>query len=98
MGLKKWKQAPAGKILKADVSIAKNYLNEEHLKELERIVSAYLDLAENRAARGIVINTKDWYLCPLCLMKMQIQMHDRQSGFYIVLRRVMIRNQENMPH
>jgi len=45
MGLKTWKQAPDGKILKGDVSIAKNYLNKEHLKALERIVSAYLDLA-----------------------------------------------------
>lgn len=60
MGLKTWKQAPSGKILKSNVSIAKNYLNEEHLKELERVVSAYLDLAENRAARGIVMNMKDW--------------------------------------
>lgn len=60
MGLKTWKNAPGGKILKSDVIIAKNYLNEEHLKELERIVSAYLDLAENRARRGIVTNMKDW--------------------------------------
>jgi hypothetical protein len=60
MGLKTWKNAPGGKILKSDVTIAKNYLNEEHLKELERIVSAYLDLAENRARRGIVTNMKDW--------------------------------------
>lgn len=60
MGLKIWKNAPAGKILKSDVTIAKNYLNEEHLKELERIVSAYLDLAENRARHGIVTNMKDW--------------------------------------
>ena len=60
MGLKSWKNAPGGKILKSDVTIAKNYLNEEHLKELERIVSAYLDLAENRARRGIVTNMKDW--------------------------------------
>ncbi len=60
MGLKSWKNAPGGKILKFDVTIAKNYLNEEHLKELERIVSAYLDLAENRAHRGIVTNMKDW--------------------------------------
>ena len=60
MGLKTWKNAPDGKILKSDVIIAKNYLNEEHLKELERIVSAYLDLAENRARRGIVTNMKDW--------------------------------------
>ncbi len=62
MGLKTWKHAPAGKILKSDVTIAKNYLNEQHLKELERIVSAYLDLAENRAKRGIVMNMKDWVL------------------------------------
>jgi hypothetical protein len=60
MGLKTWKQAPAGKVLKSDVAIAKNYLNQEHLKELERIVSAYLDLAENRATRGVVMNMKDW--------------------------------------
>lgn len=60
MGLKSWKNAPDGKILRSDVSIAKNYLAKEHLKQLERIVSAYLDLAENRASRGIVMNMKDW--------------------------------------
>jgi hypothetical protein len=60
MGLKTWKNAPDGKILKSDVSIAKNYLEKEHISELERIVSAYLDLAENRASRGIVMNMKDW--------------------------------------
>jgi hypothetical protein len=60
MGLKTWKHSPDGKILKSDVTIAKNYLDAEHLKELERIVSAYLDLAENRARRGIVMNMKDW--------------------------------------
>ena len=41
MGLKTWKQAPDGKILKSDVTIAKNYLNAEHLKALERIVTSY---------------------------------------------------------
>lgn len=60
MGLKTWKQAPEGKILKSDVSIAKNYLNEQHIKELERIVTAYLDLAENRAIKQRVMNMKDW--------------------------------------
>ena len=60
MGLKTWKQAPEGKILKSDVSIAKNYLNEEHLKSLQRIVTAYLDLAESRAMNRKVINMKDW--------------------------------------
>ena len=60
MGLKTWKKSPDGKILKSDVSIAKNYLNKNHLKQLEKIVSAYLELAENRAGRGIVMNMKDW--------------------------------------
>lgn len=60
MGLKTWKHAPDGKILKSDVNVAKNYLEEEHLKQLERLVTAYLDLAENRAERGIVMNMKDW--------------------------------------
>lgn len=60
MGLKTWKQAPEGKILKSDVSIAKNYLNEKHLKLLQRIVTSYLDLAENRAINRRVMNMKDW--------------------------------------
>jgi hypothetical protein len=60
MGLTMWKQAPNGKILKSDVSVAKNYLNEAHVKELNRIVSAYLDLAENRAQRGILMKMADW--------------------------------------
>ena len=60
MGLKSWNNAPVGKILKSDVSIAKNYLEEQHLKQLQRIVSAYLDLAEDRASRSIVMNMKDW--------------------------------------
>ena len=60
MGLKSWKQAPDGKILKSDVTIAKNYLNEEHLKMLERIVTSYLDLAESRAINRKVMNMKDW--------------------------------------
>lgn len=60
MGLKSWKKSPEGKILKSDVSIAKNYLNEEHLRQLERLVNAFLDLAENMAEREIVMNMKDW--------------------------------------
>jgi hypothetical protein len=60
MGLKTWNDAPDGKILKNDVSIAKNYLGEKHIKELERIVASYVDLAENRAERGIVTNMQDW--------------------------------------
>ena len=60
MGLTTWKQAPDGKILKSDVSVAKNYLSEAHVKELNRIVSAYLDLAENRAERGIATRMSEW--------------------------------------
>ena len=60
MGLTNWSQAPEGKVLKSDVAVAKNYLNAEHLKELNRIVSAYLDLAENRAERGILMTMADW--------------------------------------
>ena len=60
MGLKTWKQAPKGKILKSDVSVAKNYLNEAHIKALQRIVTAYLDLAESRATNRMVMNMKDW--------------------------------------
>lgn len=60
MGLTTWKQAPDGKVLKSDVTVAKNYLNEAHIRELNRIVSAYLDLAENNAQRGIVMKMTDW--------------------------------------
>ena len=60
LGLANWKHAPDGKILKSDVTIAKNYLNEQHIKELNRIVSAYLDLAENRAEKDILTTMKDW--------------------------------------
>ena len=60
MGLTTWKHAPHGKILKSDVTVAKNYLSEAHVGELNRIVSAYLDLAENRAQRGILMKMQDW--------------------------------------
>lgn len=60
IGLRTWKHAPTGKILKSDVTVAKNFLDEQHIGELNRIVSAYLDLAENRAQRGIVMRMADW--------------------------------------
>jgi len=60
MGLTTWKNAPHGKILKSDVSIAKNYLIEHEIKELERIVAMYLDYAENQAARQIPMRMTDW--------------------------------------
>jgi hypothetical protein len=60
MGLTTWKHALEGKIMKSDVIVAKNYLNEAHIKELNQIVSAYLDLADNRAKRGIITRMEDW--------------------------------------
>ena len=60
MGLTSWKNSPEGKILKTDVSIAKNYLTKEELESLGRIASAYLDLAEERAKRKIPMTMEDW--------------------------------------
>lgn len=60
MGLKTWKNAPHGKILKPDVSVGKNYLSEQQLGELNRVVSMYLDYAENQAERGIPMKMTDW--------------------------------------
>ena len=60
MGLTTWKNAPHGKILKSDVVVAKNYLNEKEIKELERIVTMYLDYAEDRAERHIPMHMQDW--------------------------------------
>lgn len=60
MGLTTWKNAPQGRILKSDVTVAKNYLNEDEIKSLERVVSMYLDYAENQAARQIPMKMTDW--------------------------------------
>lgn len=60
MGLNTWEAAPDGKIIKTDVSIAKNYLNDEEMRYLERIVSIYLDYAELQAERRIPMSMEDW--------------------------------------
>lgn len=60
MGLSTWKNAPEGKILKSDVSIAKNYLNVNEIGDLNLLVSAFLDLAEFQARRNQIMNMKDW--------------------------------------
>ena len=60
MGLTTWAAAPEGKIVKSNVSIARNYLSEKEMRSLERIVSAYLDLAEDRAERHIPMTMEDW--------------------------------------
>lgn len=60
MGLTTWENAPSGKIVKTDVSIAKNYLKGQELESLGRIVNAFLDLAEDRAKRHIPMTMEDW--------------------------------------
>lgn len=60
MGLTTWRHAPDGKIMKSDVVIAKNYLNQKYMTAINRLVSAYLDLAEDRAEQQIVMTMKDW--------------------------------------
>ena len=60
MGLTSWKNSPGGKILKSDVSIAKNYLTEKELHSFDRIVSMYLDYAELQAERHIPMSMEDW--------------------------------------
>jgi len=60
MGLTNWKKAPDGKILKSDVVVAKNYLSQDEIKSLNRIVTMYLDYAEDQAERNIPMTMKDW--------------------------------------
>ena len=60
MGLTSWENSPNGKILKTDVSVAKNYLAQDELESLGRIVNAYLELAEDRARRKIPMTMEDW--------------------------------------
>jgi len=60
MGLTTWQDAPNGKIKKSDVTVAKNYLSEDELKQLNRMVSAYLDFAENMTIRKIPLTMQDW--------------------------------------
>ena len=60
MGLTNWKKSPNGKIMKSDVIIAKNYLSKEELRDLEGIVSAFLEIAENRARKHIPMTMEDW--------------------------------------
>lgn len=60
MGLTTWKNAPHGKVIKPDVSVAKNYLNEKEIKALDRFVTMYLDYAEMQAERGVPVTMEDW--------------------------------------
>ena len=60
MGLTAWKNAPKGKIVKSDVSIAKNYLTQEEIQNLNQFVAMYLDYAERQAKRRIPMTMEDW--------------------------------------
>ena len=60
MGLTTWKNAPRGKILKSDVTVAKNYLNEAEMDKLNRLVALFIDFAELRALNRQVMAMKDW--------------------------------------
>ena len=60
MGLTSWRNSPNGKIMESDVVVAKNYLNKEEIRDLEGIVSAFLEIAENRARRHIPMTMEDW--------------------------------------
>lgn len=60
MGLTSWRKSPDGKVYFSDVRIAKNYLTDKELKNLNRIVSMYLDYVEDRAERHIPMSMKDW--------------------------------------
>jgi len=62
MGLTNWKNSPKGLIRKTDIGVAKNYLSEDELDSLNRIVTMYLDYAENQARKGVVMYMKDWVL------------------------------------
>ncbi len=63
MGLTTWTDAPNGKIKKSDVTVAKNYLSENEMKQLNRIVAAYLDFAESMTLRHIPLTMQDWEKC-----------------------------------
>ncbi|AVM51599.1 cell filamentation protein Fic [Bacteroides heparinolyticus] len=60
MGLTTWRHAPDGKVMKSDVTIVKNYLDQKHMTAINRLVSAYLDLAEDRAEQEIPMTMRDW--------------------------------------
>lgn len=60
MGLTTWRHAPDGKVMKSDITIAKNYLSQKNMVAINRLVSAYLDLAEDRAEQEIPMRMEDW--------------------------------------
>jgi len=73
MGLMTWKNAPDGRIVKSDVTIAKNYLSEKEVDELNLLTTAFLDMAEDRARRHIIMRMEDWK----ALLERYLQISDR---------------------
>lgn len=69
MGLTTWADAPEGKIKKSDVTVAKNYLSQDEMKQLNRMVTAYLDFAENMTLRHIPLTMQDWEKGSTALLK-----------------------------
>ena len=73
MGLMTWKNAPGGRIVKSDVTIAKNYLSEKEVDSLNLLTTAFLDMAEDRARRHIIMKMSDWK----ALLERYLQFSDR---------------------
>ena len=73
MGLMTWKNAPDGRVIKSDVTIAKNYLSEQEVDELNLLTTAFLDMAEDRARRHIIMRMEDWK----ALLERYLQISDR---------------------
>jgi hypothetical protein len=73
MGLMIWKNAPDGRIIKSDVTIAKNYLSEQEVESLNLLTTAFLDLAEDRARRHLVMKMADWKM----LLERYLNLQDR---------------------
>ena len=73
MGLMTWKNAPDGRVIKSDVTIAKNYLSEQEVDELNLLTTAFLDMAEDRARRHIIMKMEDWK----ALLERYLQISDR---------------------
>ena len=73
MGLMTWKNAPDGRVVKGDVTIAKNYLSEKEVESLNLLTTAFLDMAEDRANRHIIMKMEDWK----SLLERYMQISDR---------------------
>lgn len=80
MGLTTWKKSPDGKILKSDVSIAKNYLNQDEMKKLERLTNLFLDYAEDMALEEHIMTMKDWINATDDLLKLRKKKILQDSG------------------